>query len=185
MNSILEFHSLDSQKSAVKKSPAFDSRDLRTALGQFATGVAIVTARNKRGRCIGLTVNSFASVSLNPPLILWSLGKSSNEYSDFAKTRHFAINVLGAGQHHLSRRFSEQVEDRFAELDCSDSIEGCPLLNGATAHFVCRIVRKFQGGDHVIFLGEVIHYRYRVGEPLIFHSGQYHVKTRHPNLPDE
>lgn len=173
------------KRSAAKKPSAFDSRDFRTALGQFATGVAIVTGRNSRDRCIGLTVNSFASVSLDPPLVLWSLGKSSTEYSDFTKARHFAINVLGADQHHLSRRFSEQVEDRFAELDCSDCIEGCPLLKGATAHFVCRIVRKFQGGDHVIFLGEVVHYRYQGGEPLIFHSGQYHAKTRHPNLPHE
>jgi flavin reductase (DIM6/NTAB) family NADH-FMN oxidoreductase RutF len=169
----------------VSRSNAFDERDFRRALGQFATGVAIVTARNKRDRCIGLTVNSFASVSLDPPLVLWSLGKASTEYSDFMKARHFAINVLASDQHRLSRRFSAQVADRFAELDCSDSIEGCPLLKGATAHFVCRVVRKFDGGDHRIFLGEVIHYRYQEREPLIFHSGRYHVRTCHPDLIDE
>jgi len=169
----------------VKKSRAFDSRDFRRALGQFATGVTIVTARNKRGHCIGLTVNSFTSVSLNPPLVLWSLGRASTEYSDFTKAKHFAINVLSSDQHHLSRRFSAQVPSRFAGLDCSDSVEGCPLLQGATAHFVCRVVRKLNGGDHLIFLGEVIHYRYQEGEPLIFHSGRYHVRTRHPDMGEE
>ena len=168
----------------MKRKKKFDQRDFRRALGQFATGVAVVTGRNKHGRCIGLTVNSFASVSLDPPLVLWSLARTSTEFYDFTKTRHFAVNVLASSQHHLSRRFSEQVSDRFAELDCTDCIKDCPLLKGATAHFVCRVVRKFQGGDHVIFLGEVIHYRYHEGEPLIFHSGQYHVRTRHPDLPD-
>ena len=169
----------------MKKSQPFDSRDFRRALGQFATGVTIVTARNKRGRCIGLTVNSFASVSLKPPLVLWSLGRASTEYPDFTKSKHFAINVLASDQHHLSRRFSSQIPDRFAELDCSDTLHGCPLIQGATAHFICRVVRKFSGGDHLIFLGQVIHYRYRDGEPLIFHSGRYHVRTRHPDLLDE
>ena len=169
----------------MKRSHTFDHRDFRSALGQFATGVAIVTGRTKRGRCIGLTVNSFASVSLDPPFVLWGLGKASTEYSDFTKARHFAINVLAADQHHLSRRFAAKLPDRFAEIDCSDSVEGCPLLKGATAHFVCRVIRKFKGGDHMIFLGEVIHYRWRQGEPLIFHSGQYHVKTHHPDLHDE
>jgi flavin reductase (DIM6/NTAB) family NADH-FMN oxidoreductase RutF len=93
--------------------------------------------------------------------------------------------VLAADQHHLSRQFSTPMADRFAGVECVEAAGGCPLLKGATAHFVCRMVREFDGGDHVIFLGEVIDYKWQEGEPLIFHSGRYHVKTRHPDLPDE
>jgi flavin reductase (DIM6/NTAB) family NADH-FMN oxidoreductase RutF/flavin-dependent dehydrogenase len=162
----------------------FDRRGFRRALGQFATGVAIVSARGKDARPVGLTVNSFSSVSLDPPLVLWSLSKHSPSYADFATATHFAINVLAADQHHLSRKFSTPVADKFAGVDCEDGLAGCPLLKGATAHFVCRRVQEFDGGDHVIFLGEVEDYKWREGEPLIFHSGRYHVKTRHPDLPE-
>jgi flavin reductase (DIM6/NTAB) family NADH-FMN oxidoreductase RutF len=93
--------------------------------------------------------------------------------------------VLAADQHHLSGQFSTPMADRFAGVECAEAAGGCPLLKGATAHFVCRMVREFDGGDHVIFLGEVIDYKWQEGEPLIFHSGRYHVKTRHPDLPDE
>jgi flavin reductase (DIM6/NTAB) family NADH-FMN oxidoreductase RutF len=120
----------------VKRSHKFDHRDFRNALGQFATGVAIVTG-SPAGRCIGLTVNSFTSVSLDPPLVLWSLGKASTEYLDFTKARHFAINVLAADQHQFVTPICSAASDPFAEVDCSDNIEGCPLLKGATAHFVC------------------------------------------------
>jgi len=162
----------------------FDRRGFRRALGQFATGVAIVSARGRDARPVGLTVNSFSSVSLDPPLVLWSLAKHSPSYADFAAATHFAINVLAADQHHLSRKFSTPISDKFAGVDCTDGPAGCPLLNGATAHFICRRVREFDGGDHVIFLGEVEDYEWREGEPLIFHSGRYHVKTRHPDLPE-
>jgi flavin reductase (DIM6/NTAB) family NADH-FMN oxidoreductase RutF len=174
---------LDQTTKAEEKS--FDRRDFRRALGQFATGVTIVSTRSKEGRRVGLTVNSFSSVSLDPPLVMWSLGKHSSAYSDFTGARHFAVNVLAADQHHLSRQFSTPVPDRFAGVTCAEGEGGCPLLEGATAHFVCRKVRELDGGDHVIFLGEVVDYRWQEGEPLIFHSGRYHVKTRHPDLPDE
>jgi flavin reductase (DIM6/NTAB) family NADH-FMN oxidoreductase RutF/flavin-dependent dehydrogenase len=172
------------EKSGRAAAEQFDRRGFRRALGQFATGVAIVSARGKDARPVGLTVNSFSSVSLDPPLVLWSLSKQSPSYPDFAAATHFAINVLGADQHHLSRKFSTPVPDRFAGVDCENGPAGCPLLSGATAHFVCRRVREFDGGDHVIFLGEVEDFKWREGEPLIFHSGRYHVKTRHPDLPE-
>lgn len=162
----------------------FDRRELRRALGQFATGVAIVSARGRDARPVGLTVNSFSSVSLDPPLVLWSLAKHSPSYADFAAATHFAVNVLAADQHHLSRKFSTPIADRFAGVDCTDGPGGCLLLNGATAHFICRRLQEFDGGDHVIFLGEVEEYKWREGEPLIFHSGRYHVKTRHPDLSE-
>ena len=162
----------------------FDRRDFRRALGQFATGVTIVSARAQDGGRVGLTVNSFSSVSLDPPLVLWSLAKNSSSYAEFTKATHFAVNVLAADQHHLSRKFSSPDVDRFSDVDCVESPEGIPLLCGTTAHFVCRVVKEFDGGDHVIFLGEVEHYKWREGEPLVFHSGRYHVATRHPDLPD-
>jgi flavin reductase (DIM6/NTAB) family NADH-FMN oxidoreductase RutF len=162
----------------------FDRRDFRRALGQFATGVTVVSTCAKDGRRVGLTVNSFSSVSLDPPLVLWSLSRQAPSFADFAGASHFAINVLAANQHHLSRQFSTPLPDKFAGVECIEGSTGCPLLRGATAHFICRNIRQFDGGDHIIFLGEVEEYKWHEGEPLVFHSGRYHVTTRHPDLPE-
>jgi flavin reductase (DIM6/NTAB) family NADH-FMN oxidoreductase RutF len=162
----------------------FDPRDFRRALGQYATGVAVVTTRTKDGRRVGLTVNSFTSVSLDPPLVLWCLTRDSSLLADFTEATHFAINVLAARQHHLSRQFATELENRFGEAECLEGRAGCPLIQGATAHFICRSVRQHDAGDHVIFIGEVEDYQWAEGEPLIFHSGSYHVRTRHPDVPE-
>jgi len=162
----------------------FDRRDLRRALGQFATGVTVVTARGRGGRIVGMTVNSFASVSLDPPLVLWSVSRQAASFADFAEASHFAVNVLAANQHHLSRQFSTPVIDKFEGVEILPGEVGCPLLAGASAHFICRKVRQMDGGDHVIFLGEIEEYRWRESEPLVFHSGRYRVATRHPDLPE-
>jgi flavin reductase (DIM6/NTAB) family NADH-FMN oxidoreductase RutF len=162
----------------------FDQRDYRSALGQFATGVTVVSARAKDGRKIGLTVNSFTSVSLEPPLVLWSLSRQATDFAEFRAASHFVVNVLAADQYHLSRQFSATDADKFADVECTEGPGGCPLLHGATAHFVCRKAGEFDGGDHVIVLGEVEEYKWRGGEPLVFHSGRYHVTTRHPDLPE-
>ena len=170
-------------KAAQPRGERFDSRDYRRALGQFATGVTVVTTKAADGRWIGLTVNSFSSVSLDPPLVLWSLARKAVSFADFSTATHFAVNVLGAGQHHLSRQFSTPLSDRFAGVDCVEGPAGCPLLGGVIAHFVCRIVQRYDGGDHVIIVGEVAEYKSFDGEPLVFHSGRYRVATRHPDLP--
>jgi flavin reductase (DIM6/NTAB) family NADH-FMN oxidoreductase RutF len=162
----------------------FDRRDFRRALSQFATGVTVVTTRAKDGRRVGITVNSFASVSLDPPRVLWSLARQAQSFADFVNASHFAINVLAANQHHLSRQFSTPMPDKFEGVECLEESSLCPLLKGATAHFVCRSVRQLDGGDHVIFLGEVEEYKWSEGEPLVFHSGRYRVATRHPDLPE-
>jgi flavin reductase (DIM6/NTAB) family NADH-FMN oxidoreductase RutF len=162
----------------------FDRRDFRRALGQFATGVTVVTARARDGRRIGMTVNSFSSVSLDPPLVLWSLSRSAPSFQDFTSISHFAVNVLAADQHHLSRQFSTPLPDKFAGVSCHEDAGAVPILDGTTAHFVCRVVKQHDGGDHVIFLGEVETYSYHEGEPLVFHSGRYRVATRHPDIPD-
>jgi len=172
------------KKAARAETKRFARRDFRHALGQFATGVTIVTARAKDGRRIGLTVNSFTSVSLDPPLVLWCLSRQATDFAAFNTASRFAVNVLSAKQHHLSRQFATTLTDKFTSVDCGEAPDGSPLLKGATAHFICRVAARFDAGDHVIILGEVEEYRWNEGEPLVFHSGRYHVTTRHPDLPD-
>jgi len=161
-----------------------DRRDFRRALGQFATGVTVVTARTSDGRKVGVTVNSFSSVSLEPPLVLWSLSRQAPSFADFTHATHFAVNVLAGNQHHLSRQFSTPLPDKFSGVEFAEGPAGVPLLSGVNAHFVCRNVRQYDGGDHVIFLGEVEDYKYSDGEPLVFHSGRYRLATRHPDIPE-
>jgi len=158
----------------------FDRRDFRRALGQFSTGVTVITTRAIDGRRVGMTANSFSSVSLDPPLVLWSLARQAPSVADFSGASHFAINVLAAHQHHLSRQFSTPQADKFGGVDCCDGTAGVPLLNGVLARFVCRNVKQYDGGDHLIFIGEVERYDRFDGEPLVFHSGYYQVTTRHP-----
>ncbi len=172
------------QKEAQAVAERFDRRDYRRALGQFATGVAVVTSRASDGKPLGLTVNSFSSVSLNPPLILWSLSRQTPSCPDFCRATHFAVNVLEARQHHLSRQFSTPLPDKFAGVEFVDGPDGIPLLTDVIALFVCRTVKQYDGGDHVIFLGEVEQYRHAEGEPLVFHSGRYRVATRHPDIAE-
>jgi flavin reductase (DIM6/NTAB) family NADH-FMN oxidoreductase RutF len=172
------------QQEARTVAERFDRRDFRRALGQFATGVTVVTARTSDGRKIGVTVNSFTSVSLNPPLILWSIARQAPSFADFTSCTHFAVNVLEAKQHHLSRQFSTPLPDKFAGVDFAEGKTGVPILNGAIAQFVCRKVKQHDGGDHVILLGEVEEYKYSDGEPLVFHSGRYRIATRHPDITD-
>jgi flavin reductase (DIM6/NTAB) family NADH-FMN oxidoreductase RutF len=129
-------------------------------------------------------VNSFSSVSLDPPLILWSVSRQTGSFSDFMNVTHFAVNVLEAKQHHLSRQFSTPLADKFAGVEFVDGKAGVPILKGVIAQFVCRKVRHYDGGDHVIFVGEVEEYKYEDGEPLVFHSGRYRVATRHPDISD-
>jgi flavin reductase (DIM6/NTAB) family NADH-FMN oxidoreductase RutF len=172
------------QQEAKTVAERFDRRDLRHALGQFATGVTVVTARTSDGRKIGVTVNSFASVSLNPPLILWSLARQAPSFADFTSCAHFGVNVLEAKQHHLSRQFSTPLPDKFAGVDFAEGQAGVPIVSGAIAQLVCRKVKQYDGGDHVILLGEVEEYKYNDGEPLVFHSGRYRIATRHPDIAD-
>jgi flavin reductase (DIM6/NTAB) family NADH-FMN oxidoreductase RutF len=172
------------QKEAQTVAERFDRRDYRRALGQFATGVTVVTLRAADGRKVGITVNSFSSVSLNPPLILCSVSRQIPSFADFSGATHFAVNVLEARQHHLSRQFSTPMPDKFAGVDFVEGDRGVPLLNGVIAHFVCRKVREYDGGDHVILIGEVEKYQVSEGEPLVFHSGHYRIVTRHPDVAE-
>jgi flavin reductase (DIM6/NTAB) family NADH-FMN oxidoreductase RutF len=169
-------------KRAQEESGRFDSREFRRALGQFATGVAVITTRAEDGRRVGVTANSFGSLSLDPPLVLWCLDRNALSLTAFNGCSHFAVNVLAADQHHLSRQFSTAAEDKFVGVDVLDGPSGVPLLGGALAHFICRNVRQIEAGDHVIVIGEVERYEMFEGEPLVFHSGFYRIATRHPDL---
>jgi len=170
-------------KEAGASTARFDPRELRRALGQFATGVTVVTAAGPDGKQVGVTANSFTSVSLDPPLVLWCIAKDARSLPEYRDAGHFAINVLGAHQHHLSHRFATRGIDKFDGVDCRRSSHGALVLEGALACFVCRLVAEHDVGDHVIMIGEVLEYALGEGEPLVFHAGNYRVTTRHPGTP--
>lgn len=149
----------------------FDARELRRALGQYPTGVTVVTARGPDGRKVGMTANSFTSVSMDPPLVLWCPGKNARSLPQFAEATHFAVNVLSAEQEHLARQFSTPAQDKFAELELVEGTGGTPVLPGAVAQFECRTLQCIDAGDHIVFIGEVERFSAVDGKPLIFHAG--------------
>ena len=161
------------------REPNFSKAEFRAALGMFATGVTIVTARSSTGELVGLTANSFNSVSLAPPLVLWSLARSATSMHAFSTGSHYAINILGADQQALALRFASRDADRFAGVDFVDGVAGAPLLAGAAATFECFNRSRYEEGDHVIFVGEVERCTQRTGaSPLLFHGGKFY--TEHP-----
>ena len=154
--------------------PSFSTPDFRAALGMFATGVTVVTARRPNGTLVGLTANSFNSVSIAPPLVLWSLSRQAGSMAAFERGSHYAINILAAGQHALAERFADKSADRFAEVAFREGSGGAPVLEGAAAVFECFNRSRYEEGDHVIFVGEVEHCARRKGaKPLLFHGGRY------------
>ena len=150
-----------------------DSRLLRNALGRFPTGVTVITTRGADGKREGLTANSFSALSLDPPLVLWSIVRKSASLPGFVASGHFAINVLASDQSHLSHRFATPSDDKFAGLDVHEGFGGSPLLPGTLASFECETQQTIEGGDHLLFVGRVHRIRYRDGEPLIFNAGKY------------
>jgi len=161
-----------------------DPNELRTALGSFVTGVTIVTAEAPDGQPVGLTVNSFNSVSLDPPLVSWCLARASTRSGAFADAAHFAVNVLAADQRALSVRFSEVRDDHFDGLDVETGLGGVPLLAGCVARFQCEIVDRHAGGDHVLFIGRVVAFDRTDRPPLLYHRGEYGVSRPHPDAAD-
>ncbi len=155
--------------------PDFDPRDLRNALGRFATGVCLITTMGSDGKREGLTANSFSSVSLEPPIVLWSLRRGAGSLATFITAEHFCINVLHADQIDISRHFCRPQMDKFTEIeDAFDSgIGSLPTLKGALATFECKRISHQVVGDHVIFYGLVQRYTYCDANPLAFHAGNY------------
>ena len=159
--------------------PSFTHAEFRAALGMFATGVTIVTARAANGKLVGLTANSFNSVSLHPPLVLWSLARAAGSMAVFSAGSHYAINVLAADQQALAERFAAKGVDRWAGVLHTEGMAGAPLLTGAAATFECYNRSRYEEGDHVIFVGEVERCTHRQGaSPLLFHGGRFY--TEHP-----
>ena len=152
-----------------------DKCDLRHALGAYATGVVIVSTCDESGEPVGVTINSFASLSLLPPLVLWSLNAQSPSRRHFDAAPYFAINVLSAEQVELSRRFASRRAQKFDEVPTRQGLGGVPLFEGSAAIFECRRVAQYPGGDHSIYVGEVEAHRLNPERaPLVFHAGHYH-----------
>ena len=151
----------------------FDSAQFRKALSQFATGVTIITTRLEDGSLIGLTASSFNSVSLTPPLVLWSLSEQSSSMPVFSGNSHYVINILGAEQAGLAEQFSRKTGDRFAGVEYVLSRTGQPILKGVSAWFECHNRSRYPEGDHVIFVGEVEHCEVSPQAPLVYHNGKF------------
>ena len=166
-------HPADPANEFASDNSPIDPRDFRNALGTFGTGVTIVTAMSVDGRPYGVTCNSFASVSLNPPLVLWSLGMFSQGLSIFQNASHFTVNVLGASQEALASQFAKSSDDKFAGVSWTPGLGNAPVLTDSVANFQCRAANRYYGGDHIIFIGHVERYAYTNRPTLLFCRGKY------------
>lgn len=151
--------------------PTFDSHGFRRTLGFFATGVTVITARSTNAQPIGMTCNSFASLSLEPPLVQWSLAKSSRNYASLCAATHFAIHVLDASQQALCRQFAAKEGSRFENVEVEVGLHELPLLTRYHARFECEAYARHEAGDHTIIVGRVLRLCEQQGEPLIFYRG--------------
>jgi flavin reductase (DIM6/NTAB) family NADH-FMN oxidoreductase RutF len=156
------------------QAPSFLPHEFRAALGMFATGVTIVTTLSDNGEPVGLTANSFNSVSLDPPLVLWSLSQAAASLAAFRAGSHYAINVLAADQRELAERFAAKGSDRWSGVGSVPGVGGAPLIVGAAATFECFNRSRYEEGDHVIFVGEVERCAWRSeASPLLYHGGRF------------
>ena len=156
----------------------FDPKQFRNALGMFATGVTIVTARAEDGTPVGITANSFNSVSLSPPMVLWSLSKNARSLPFFSASALWIVNILSNEIESLSNRFARAGEDKFAGLPLDEAVNDAPLIPGCSARFQCRTAFQYEGGDHVIFVGEVVEYDSSPLPPLLYVTGGYALAAR-------
>jgi flavin reductase (DIM6/NTAB) family NADH-FMN oxidoreductase RutF len=152
---------------------AIDLNLFRRACGRFATGITITTFTGADGTPHGLTANSFTSVSMDPPLVLVCVDHKANVIHHFRAAKHFAVNVLAAGQQELSNRFAEKGQDRFEGVEWRPGVEGVPLLEGTIAQFECEVASAIDAGDHTMFLGRVLEARYTEGDPLLYFASGY------------
>ena len=158
-----------------------DGDKFRSALGHFATGVTVVTTLNQNGEPLGITANSFNSVSLDPPMVLWSIAKESGKRSTFESSDHFVVNVLAEDQVEVSRHFSKSATDMFSDIEWQPGLNGLPLLPACAARFQCSKVYQYDGGDHIIIVGNVDQFDDTGREALVFHRGRYAVVDVHPD----
>jgi flavin reductase (DIM6/NTAB) family NADH-FMN oxidoreductase RutF len=162
--------------SSIRSYPAsqpLDTQSLRAAFGSFATGVTVITALDEHGAPVGLTANSFGSVSLDPPLVQWSLRINSGLHRSFVSASHFCVSVLTREQEQIAKQFSSRAPDRFEGIELVSHVGEPPLIANALAHFVCRKINDYRVGDHELFIGEVLRVKTFPGEPLVFHSSKF------------
>lgn len=152
-----------------------DPKEFRRSLGEFATGVAVITAEGPDGALIGMTMSSFNSVSVDPPLVLFSIDRRANSLPAMEKAKGFAVNVLAREQEGISNRFARALSDKWDQVKRSVGHAQAPLLTGALAHFECEPWAQYDGGDHVIFVVHVLRHTVRAGNPapLVFFRGRY------------
>jgi 4-hydroxyphenylacetate 3-hydroxylase, reductase component len=151
----------------------FDPKEFRRCLGNFATGVTVITAKSSDGTRVGVTANSFNSVSLDPPLVLWSIVKTSSSYVVFEQSDHFAVNILAADQIDLSNNFAKPSEDKFANVETLSGAGNAPLLTNTAANFQCEKYQIVDGGDHWIIIGKVVAFENFGRAPLLYVQGSY------------
>lgn len=153
---------------------SFDGRELRNALGRFATGVCVITTVTENQQAVGMTANSFSSVSLDPPLVLWSLQNNSDHYAVFASSRYFAISILGSGQQAHSDKYAKKGNHELDPDHFRLGQHGVPMIHDALVSFECELEATHEGGDHLIIVGRVREmHEGPTGEPLVFFSGGY------------
>lgn len=162
------------------KQGAIDPKAFRRALGNFATGVTIITARGADGVNVGVTASSFNSLSMDPPLILWSSIKEARSCAIFESASHFAVNILASDQMEMSNHFARQQENKFAGVDWEEGIGGAPIFPNCAGRFQCEAYDKLDGGDHWIFVGRVVAFDDFGRTPLCFHQGSYAMLFNHP-----
>ena len=160
----------------------FDPKAFRRALGNFATGVTIITAEGADGEKVGVTASSFNSLSMDPPLILWSSMKEARSCEIFESASHFAVNILASDQMAMSNHFARQQEDKFAGYDWEKGLGGAPIFPNCAGRFQCETYNKLDGGDHWIFVGKVIKFDDFGRAPLCFHQGSYSMVFSHPGV---
>ncbi len=152
---------------------AVDAREIRNVMGHFATGVTVITTKDTTGKPFGLTVNSFTSLSLNPPLVVVCVDKTVDCYSCFNDSKVFAVNVLNEDQEELSRRFATKGLEKFEGIQWRMGENGLPLLDGVLGAIECKVTQSYEGGDHTIFLGEILSATAKGDRPLLFFKGKY------------
>lgn len=152
---------------------AIDTMHLRQVFGSFATGVTVMTCQLEDGRKGGMTANCFASLSLDPPLILSSVAKTADQFEIFSEAKVFAVNILSEDQQDVSARFAAQAADKFPGFDHGVGAYGAPVISGACAVLECRILERHEGGDHIVFISEVLVAERYEKQPLVYHGGAY------------
>lgn len=157
----------------MKAEPTIDPKLFRNILGNYATGVSVVTCRDGQDRPVGMTINSFASLSLSPPMVLWSIDKGSDQFEAFQQSQFYAVNILCDSHEQLSGRFATGGIDRFSGIEYAEGIERLPLLSDCCATLQCKIVSRHEAGDHIILIGEILDMSATGRAPLIFHGGRY------------